>query len=105
MSKDRLPVKALTSYLQNLINKVYKILPMMEEQCDTLPSYLQSLEHELIGCYKLWDILADEPQFMAVINVVKYLSAEDYDLVVCKREVFKAIHLIEGVNKNIVKEG
>ena len=64
--------------------------------------YLQSLGNELIGCYELWDVLADAPQFLAVINIVKYLDIEDYDVVICKREVFKAIHLIEDL---IAKEG
>ena len=69
-----LPNKALKSYLHNLINKVYKILPMKEEKCETLNSYLLSLQNELIGCYKLWLILEDNPQFLAVINILKYLS-------------------------------
>jgi len=101
---SRLPDKALESYLQNLVNKVYKILPMKEERCGTLTSYLLSLENELIGCYKLWDTLENEPQFLAVINIVKYLAIEDYDVVVCKREVFKAIHLIESINNKFFRE-
>ena len=106
MSKDvKVPSRALDGYLQNLIDKVFKILPMKEEQCDTLPSYLRSLESELVGCYKLWDELADEPQFLALINVVNYLAVEEYDVAVCKREVFKAIHLVESVKKNIREEG
>ena len=106
MSKDvRVPLRALDGYLQNLIDKVFKILPMKEEQCGTLPSYLRSLESELVGCYKLWDELADEPQFLALINVVNYLTVEEYDVAVCKREVFKAIHLVESVKKNIREEG
>lgn len=106
MSKDvRVPLRALDGYLQNLIDKVFKILPMKEEQCSTLPSYLRSLESELVGCYKLWDELADEPQFLALINVVNYLAFEEYDVAVCKREVFKAIHLVESVKKNIREEG
>lgn len=106
MNKNRKPpYKALDSYLHNLINKVYKILPMKEEQCDTLTSYILSLENELIGCYELWDILDNIPQFLAVINIIKYLSIEEYDISTCKREVFKAIHLIEKVIKDIEKEG
>lgn len=99
------PYKALISYLQNLINKVYKILPMKEEECETLTSYLLSLENELIGCYELWDILCDNSQFLSVINIIKFLSVEDYDTSTCKREVFKAIHLIESVSKDIEKGG
>lgn len=96
-----LPNKALKNYLHNLINKVYKILPMKEEKCETLNSYLLSLQNELIGCYKLWLILEDNPQFLAIINILKYLSTEEYDEPTCKREVFKAIHLIEKIDKSL----
>lgn len=98
---NKLPEKALRSYLQILINKVYKILPMKEEQCPTLTSYLLSLKNEMIGCYNLWQVLEDKPQFLVVINIIEYLATEEYDETVCRREVFKAIRLIE----NIVKEG
>ena len=96
-----LPDKALKSYLHNLVNKVYKIMTMKEEKCETLNSYLLSLQNELIGCYKLWLILEDNPQFLAVINIIKYLSTEEYDEATCKREVFKAIHLIEKIDKSL----
>lgn len=101
----RLPIKALKSYLRHLINKVYKILPMKEEGCKTIKPYLLSLENELIGCYDLWEILDDNPNFTAIINIIEYLLSEQYDIETCKREVFKAIHLIEIVEKDIEKEG
>ena len=102
---NKMPDKALKSYLQNLVNKVYKVLPMKEEQCATLTSYLLSLKNELIGCYNLWQVLEDEPQFLAVVNIIEYLAVEEYDVAVCKREVFKAIRLIESIMQKIVKEG
>ena len=98
---SKIPDKALKNYLQNLIKKVYKILPMKKEECKTLSPYLLSLQNELIGCYKLWSSLEVCPQFMAIINIVKYLSTEEYDERTCKREVFKAIHLIEQINESI----
>lgn len=105
MSKDKLPIVALHNYLHCLINKVYKILPMKEEQCDTLTSYLLSLKNELIGCYKLWEVLKDNPQFLAVINIINYFCEEEFDVVTCKREVFKTIHLIENLKKEFAEEG
>ena len=96
-----LPDKALKNYLQSLINKVYKILPMKEEKCDTLNSYLLSLQNELIGCYKLWSVLEENPQFLSIINIIQYLSTEEYDEAGCKREVFKTIHLIEKINESL----
>ena len=76
---NKLPEKALQSYLQNLINKVYKILPMKEEQCATLSSYLFSLRNELIGCYRLWDVLKDKPQFLTVVSIIAVGGLVEYD--------------------------
>lgn len=93
--------EALNNYLKALINKVYKILPMKEEENKTLQCYLTGLEHELVGCYQLHFELVKEPRFLSVINIVKYLETNEYDCKTAKREVFKAIRLIE----DIVKEG
>ena len=98
---NTIPEEAVNNYLKALINKVYKILPMTEENSETLQCYLTGLRHELVGCYQLHFELVDEPRFLTVVNIVKYLEANDYDTATCKREVFKAIRLIQ----NIVKEG
>lgn len=96
--------KSLQRYCKFLINKVYKILPMKEEKCDTLKQYLESLQVELIGNSQLLEFLVDEPQFISLLNIIQYLISDNYDNKVCKREVFKAINLIEEVNKKYFKE-
>lgn len=97
----QIPEEALTTYLKALIDKVYKILPMKEENSDTLTCYLTGLIHELTGCYQLHYELVGEPRFLSVVNIVKYLESNEYDTATCKREVFKAIRLIQ----NMTKEG
>lgn len=96
---SEIPKRAIKNYLRVLIDKVYKILPLKEEQCETLPQYLQGLEHELVGCYQLYFELADEPRFLSVLNIIKFLSTEEYDTATCKHEVFAAINLIESITK------
>lgn len=96
---SEIPKRAINNYLCILVDKVYKILPLFEEKCETLPQYLQGLEHELVGCYQLYFKLADEPRFLSVVNIVKYLETENYDIATCKREVFTAIKLINSIAK------
>ena len=96
---NTIPKEAVNNYLSALINKVYKILPMKEEQSETLHCYLTGLRHELVGCYQLHFELVDEPRFLAVVNIVKYLESNDYDTATCTREVFKAINLIQDIRK------
>jgi hypothetical protein len=98
--------KAFQNYFRYMIGKIYKILPMKEEGCKTLTSYLESLRVEMIGSYGLYRQLIEEPQFMSALNIVEYLIDNEYDTTICKREVFKAIRCIENVNKKYFeKEG
>lgn len=96
--------RSLERYFKFLINKVYKILPMKEEKCDTLKQYLESLQVELIGNSELLEFLVDEPQFISLLNIIQYLISCEYDNQVCKREVFKAIKLIENINSKYFEE-
>lgn len=98
--------RAFHNYFKYMIGKIYKILPMKEEGCKTLTTYLESLRVEMIGSYKLYRQLIEEPQFMSALNIIEYLIDGEYDATVCKREVFKAIRNIESINdKYFRKEG
>lgn len=101
-----LPEKSFHRYFEYMIGKIYRILPMKEEGCETLASYLESLKVQMIGSYSLYRQLIEEPQFMSALNIIEYLIDNEYDVKTCKREVFKAIRLIESVNKKyFAKEG
>lgn len=94
---NKIPHKAFACYLKQLINKVYKILPMYEEENANLRSYIQSLEREMTGTYRLCDSICEDAKFLSVIGIIHYLHTEEYDVKVCKQEVFKAIGIIESI--------
>lgn len=100
-----LPKENFYRYFEFLINKTYKILPLKEEKSDTLKSYLESYQRELIGNMDLVPILVDEPKFITVLNTMQFLISEEYSDKVCKREVFKCIHILEEINEKYFKEG
>lgn len=92
-------------YFEFLINKTYKILPMKEENSETLKSYLESYLRELIGNKNLVCILVDEPKFITVLNTMQFLISEEYSVSVCKKEVFKCIRILEDINSKYFKDG
>lgn len=100
-----IPKESFCRYFEFLINKTYKILPLKEENSETLKTYLESLLHELIGNKTLINVLVNEPQFITVLNILQYLSLEEYDVKTCKREVFKCIHIFEDINKKYFTGG
>lgn len=99
--------KTFHNYFKYMIGKIYKILPMSEEGCTTLVSYLESLKVEMLGSYTLYRQLMEEPQFMTALNIIEYLiNNSDCEHSVYRREVFKAIGCIENINKKyFAKEG
>jgi len=102
----KIPEENFNNYFQFLVGKTYKILPMKEENCDTLNSYLESYQRELIGNQQLFKKLIDEPMFITILNTIQYLISEDYSVDICKKEVFKCIHLFKKINKKYFqKEG
>lgn len=100
-----LPKENFCRYFEFLINKTYKILPLKEEKSDTLKSYLESYQRELIGNKDLISELVDEPRFITVLNTMQFLISEEYSDKVCKREVFKCIHILEEIRNKYFKEG
>ena len=100
-----LPKENFCNYFNFLINKTYKILPLKEENSDTLKSYLESYQRELIGNMDLVPLLVNEPKFITVLNTIQFLISEEYSDKVCKREVFKCIRILEEINEKYFKEG
>lgn len=99
-----LPKENFCRYFEFLINKTYKILPLKEGKSDTLKSYLESYQRELIGNMDLVPMLVNEPKFITVLNTIQYLISEEYSDKICKREVFKCIRILEEINEKYFKE-
>ena len=99
-----LPKENFCRYFEFLINKTYKILPLKEEKSDTLKSYLESFQRELIGNMDLVSVLVDEPRFVSVLNTMQFLISEEYSDKICKKEVFKCIRILEEINNKYFKE-
>lgn len=97
--------QSLFNYFNFLVGKFYKILPLKEHDCKTLAEYLESLQIELVGNYGLLGVLKDEPQFISLLNIIQYFIENEFDVKTCKREVFRAIRILESINKKYFKEG
>lgn len=84
----------LYKYFKNLVNLFFKILPMKENEEDTLGVYLRTLQVELLGCKNLITVLNNDPRMLSLISILQYLI----DFPECsprevRREVFHAISI------------
>ena len=94
-----IPKENFCNYFHFLIGRTYKILPMKEENCETLKSYLEGYQRELLGSQHLFELLVKEPMFISILNTIQFLIAEEYSIETCKKEVFKCIRMFKAINK------
>lgn len=104
MMTNSLTNESLYNYFDSLIGKFYKILPLKEKHENTLNTYLDSLKSELIGYTNLFVEFKKEPQFISLLSILQFLIDGQYNDIVCKREVFRSIRIINHI-KNQYCEG
>ena len=100
----QIPNEMFNNYLKYLVNKMFKVLPMKEQDVASLHTYLQSLQIELIGSTKLIEVLKNDSQFLSLMNTIQFFIDNEYDNQTCKREVFKCIHIIDDLQTKYFKE-
>lgn len=84
----------LQNYFKSLVNCFFKILPIRENEEDTLWTYIESLQIELLGCKELICVLKDDSGFLTLIAILQYLlDNPECPVKTVKREVFKAINI------------
>lgn len=85
---------AMYNYMRGLVDRFFKILPMWEDNEDSLPIYLESLLLELEGFNSLMYAFKDDGEYVTLLSILRYLlNNPDTEVRVVKREVFRAISI------------
>lgn len=88
--------KVLDAYLQRLVNRFFKILPLKEENDPTLKMYIKNFQVELMGCTGLVECLEHDSRFLSLVSILQYLSDNpDLDVREVRNEVFQSITICE----------
>lgn len=87
--------KQIDGYLSKLIGRIFKIIPMSEEGCETLDSYIDSLVREMIGNSQIF--LGDE--LLSICGTLKGLNFNSHKQL--KSDIFKAIDLIDKAKERV----
>lgn len=85
----------LDLYLSKLIGRVFKIIPLREENVDTLDLYVDSLIRELVGSSNVF--FGDD--LLLICGTLKGLDFSNHKLL--KSDVFKVIRQIEGIRERV----
>lgn len=90
----------LIAYLTSIVNSVFKILPLFEEQNIGVEKYLESLLFELYGLEKSVSI-EHSYEYISLLSTLESvkneIQKEDSKKSVVKREVFKCINIIKNM--------
>jgi hypothetical protein len=90
----------LTTYLNTVINSVFKILPLYEEENVGLETYIESLLFELYGLEKVVG-MEQSYEYVSLLSTLESVKIEvtnkDSKKATVKREVFKCINIIKNM--------
>ncbi len=97
----------IENYFHNLVNQIYKILPMRENGISSLDKYIWRLEAELIGGQSLSLSLREDAYFGSLVNILQYLSEHSQDCSVeqVRQLVFEGISICEKLLGRYGKAG
>lgn len=91
----------IKNYFELLIGCIFKILPMKENNEDSLTVYMRSLQAEMAGCYKIIDAIKNDGAFMSLLSILQYqIDNPNCPVKDTRREVFKAIALCNKLKAN-----
>lgn len=101
-SKDK-----VISYLESLVNSIFKILPLYEEDNVGIKTYIESLLFDLDSYEDVVEAKqgAEYVQLMLTLtSLKKEVSKDSSKKTVVKREVFKCINVVKNMITNLEDE-
>lgn len=101
---ENLNKQFFVNYLDFLVGRVFKILPIFEEAPDTLKDYLESLIIELKGNQSLIEEIKYDANFLSLLGTLQYFIDNKCNHRTYKREVFHCINIIEKIKNEFFQK-
>lgn len=107
MTEINISSRMFANYLESLVDRTFKILPLHEEDNEGLFKYIQSLSHELRGLQGVISRLDVDSDYIILLATFETLSEEillygEMDSI--KREIFKCISIIKRIRDKATLE-
>jgi hypothetical protein len=96
----QLPDEMLVAYVDGMIAKVWKMIPMKQGRTKSLSKYMESILREFIGQKELVSELRNNGDFQAIIGTLESLLNQD-DFITFRSDIFKVINLIEKLKNKL----
>lgn len=89
----------MKSYFSKMTNKVFKCLPLMENNNEYVVKYIDGLFVDLKGMSLLHPELCENSEYVSVLNILGYLKSESVSFEVFRREILKATNLLSKLSE------
>lgn len=93
----------LGRYMDYLVGKFYKILPIKESNETTLLSYIDSFQRELMGCKNAIRRLNYDSRYMTLIAILSYIKENTGNIQEMRKDVFRAIDICKKLKEQYAK--
>lgn len=102
--------EVLCCYFKRLVNLFFKILPLRENNEESLVVYMKSLQLELLGCQCFVSMVRNksdyDADYLTILSILQYLiDNPECKLSEVKREVFRAISVCNRLHARLSSEG
>jgi CTP:phosphocholine cytidylyltransferase-like protein len=84
------------AYLEKLVDKIFKLLPLREEKNENLHKYHESIMVELVGFADLFVEIKNKSEFVSMMASLEGLMKIE-DMSLYRRKVFECINLCKKV--------
>ncbi len=98
-----LPEEMVGKYLDGLVNQIFKILPIKENEEPSLNEFMKSLQVELLGFKSLMTRIGNDSRYITLLSILQYLIDNNCEVRVVRREVFKAISVCKKLREKYCK--
>ena len=87
-------------YKSSLIDRIFKLLPLKEEDCETIDQYIDSLNHELAGMASSM-IQEEATVILSIIHLLNHVKVEN-EHKIYRRDILKCCSLMKKVGDSLV---
>ena len=95
---------AAGAYFERLVDHFFKILPMWENQEQSLPAYLESFQLEVTGCQSVMRDKGADADFITLLSILQYfIDHPSCKTASVRREVFHAISICNALRTRCTK--
>ncbi len=100
-----IPDKTCENYYKKLVDKLFKIIPLKEENADTVEVYIQDLIYELVGNDDVFFLSNDDSRVIDIVSILQSIKNEDMSHAEYRRAIFKCITLTNQLCEIVVSGG